>query len=246
MLGGVSMKRLLTNQINKIKNPTLGHYIIETIRDKNVNTVFTHSDNGTYSPLYKLVNKCDDIDIVFNNYEYIAGYNAIEYSKSANTLGVVINTSSYGFVNLYKPLRKAKFNMHPILMLSLYDSKNELTTSGFPGEMKSFIKESITIKNTKNFSTYVEDLLDYSFTYPAGPVHLRISNELLKEELDFNIPTKDDDQSLLQYFEEKYNMLEEEDSKSLPKKLPDTPAVSSSKQLCKMYEQNALKRRKNT
>ena len=163
---------------------TVGQYFIESLIDKNVNTIFTNKDNQIYSPIFNLIENHEDFDIIFNDREDIAAYNALNYSYSANTLGVVINTSPYGHHNLYKPLQKAKLEMRPLLFLSLFNNKNEFTASGFPEIMKSFIKESIYIKTTQNFSNDIENLLSYSFIYPAGPIHVNISNEIIDKEID--------------------------------------------------------------
>ena len=74
--------------------------------------------------------------------------------------------------------------MRPLLFLSLFNNKNEFTASGFPEIMKSFIKESIYIKTTQNFSNDIENLLSYSFIYPAWPIHVNISNEIIDKEID--------------------------------------------------------------
>jgi len=184
MICGVKNTNLRAFKTITSNKPTFGQYIIESLIDKNVNTIFTHKNNGIYSPIYDLIENHEDFDIIFNDRQDIAGYNALDYSYSANTLGVVINTSPYGHHGLYKPLQKAKLEMRPLLILSLFNNKNELTISGFPGIMKSFIKESMYIKTTENFSSDIESLLSYSFIYPAGPVHLNISNEILDKEID--------------------------------------------------------------
>ena len=111
-----------------------------------------------------------------------SGYQALTYSKLNNNLGVIINNSSYDLGNIYKPIKIAKVTMNPILILSCFNSKQELSESAFPEIIKSIIKKTVTIeKVNKNITMNVESLLQHSYADPAGPVHLNIANNILNK-----------------------------------------------------------------
>ena len=114
-------------------NITVGEYIIERFIDKNIKVGFG-SRNTKYSPFYSVAKNPkikDDFHIIFHNYEEVSGYSAISHAKSTHELGVIISTSTYGFNNIYNPLRQAYFRHRPIFLMSFYDQENEpkLTTN---------------------------------------------------------------------------------------------------------------------
>ena len=250
MLAGIKMNKLIRNQ--RITNLaahskfTVSNYIIESLIDKNVKIAFGHKKTmNRYTPLFKTAEEYDNFDIIFENYEETAAYKAVTYSKINKNLGVVINNSPYGFGSILNPIKKAKYNMYPILLLSFFDPYHELKISAFPGEMRSFIKQSITIKNSDNFPAEVEGLLSYCFEHPAGPVHLNISNEILHEPIPSNISEYEENLSLLQYLEKQYEQSEKDDVKSdkysKTSKNNDHPVVTFSRDVCKMHKINYAK-----
>jgi thiamine pyrophosphate-dependent acetolactate synthase large subunit-like protein len=186
MICGVRLSSLkqISNLAHNIRKPTIGNYIIESLVDKNINIVFGYNKMGPYSPFYKYEKEYEQFDIVFEKYEETCGYRALTYSKTTNNMGVMISTSTTGFGNLMSYIKAANKKKMPILLLSFFDPENELKSSPFPGDTKSYIKESLTIKTPANFSTDMEDLLSYSYTFPAGPVHLNVSNKILDEPID--------------------------------------------------------------
>ncbi len=238
MLAGIKMTRLISNKHINNKS-TVSNYIIESLIDKNVNTAFGHKRAmNKYTPLFKTADEYDNFNIIFENYEETAAYKAVTYSKINRNLGVVIDNSPHGFGAIFNPIKKAKYNMYPILLLSFFDPYHELKISGFPGVIRSFIKQSITIKNANNFPAEMESLLSYCFEHPAGPVHLNISNEILGKSIPFNIPEYEENLSLLQYLEKQY---EETDNHDTSSKKYEHPVVTFSHDVCKMHKINHQK-----
>lgn len=228
MICGLKVRNLtkLANLVTPRK-PTIGNYIIESLLDKNINTVFGHYKFGPYSPFYKYEKEYEDFDIVFDNYVHNCGYNALTYSKINNNMGVIVSTSTTGLGNLIPYIKTANQEMRPILLLSFFDPDSELKISPFPGTTKSFIKESLTIKVPENFSTDMEDLLSYSFIFPAGPVHLNVSNKILDEPINFK-PVKTNEMVKLP-----------------TKKRASYPNIKSSNDTCNMYILNQEKMKNN-
>lgn len=210
MLAGIKMTRLIRNQritnIAAYNKSTVSNYIIESLIDKNVNIAFGHKRAmNKYTPLFTTADEYENFNIIFENYEETAAYKAVTYSKINKNLGVVIDNSPYGFGHIFNPIKKAKYNMYPILLMSFFDPCDELKISAFPGVMRSFIKQSITIKKANNFPAQMESLLSYCFEHPAGPVHLNIANEILGKSIPFHIQEYEENLSLLQYLEQQYD-----------------------------------------
>lgn len=229
MICGVKVRNLtkITSfATNYIRKPTIGNYIIESLMDKNIKTVFGYNKLGPYSPFYKYEKEYEQFDIVFENYEESCGYRALTYSKLNNNMGVIISTSTTGFGNLMSYITAANNKKMPILLLSFFNPENELKSSPFPGDTRSYIKESLTIKTPKNFSTDMEYLLSYSFTFPAGPVHLNVSNKILDKPVDFNPNSK------------------KGTIKLLTKKSVVHPTVKAANDLCEMHLLNKKKMKK--
>jgi thiamine pyrophosphate-dependent acetolactate synthase large subunit-like protein len=234
MLAGVKMSMLMRPRHLANSNigykPTVGNYIIKSLVDKNVNIAFGYKKAmNRYTSFFKTADEHENFDIIFENYEETAGYNAVTYSKINSKLGVVIDNSSYGFGHIFKPIEKAKHNMYPVLLLSFFDENHELKVSSFPGEMRRFIKQSVTIKSPDNFPAEMEGLLSYCFEHPAGPVHLNVSNQVLDKPLNFGIKEQNDNPTLLQYLEKQYSERQSE--------------VEFSQNVCKMHAINFQKQR---
>jgi thiamine pyrophosphate-dependent acetolactate synthase large subunit-like protein len=153
--------------------------------DKNIEVAFGYNKLGPYSPIYKYAKKHEDFNIVFEKYEKNCGYRALKYAANTNNMGVIISASTIGFTNIMTPIGAAHLAKRPLLLLSFFDPERELKISPFPQHTKHYIKESITLKNTKNFSADMESLISYGYEFPAGPVHLNVSNKILDEPLEF-------------------------------------------------------------
>lgn len=241
MIGRIKIARLMNNARNLTKEPkiTIGKYIIKSLIDKNVNVAFGSINN--YSPILKIA-KREKFDIILENHEENSAYGAVTYSRVTNNLGVIINNSSYGFANISKPIQKASNHNYPLLLLSFFDETRELKTTAFPGDMRKYIKKSVTIKKPENFNAEMEEILSYCFEKPAGPVHLNISNTLLDKPVFLNSQEEKEDEeeeeeNLLQHLEKQYkhNII---NPNILPK---EHPSVKFSREVCKMYIDNSKK-----
>ena len=233
-----------TNSLNRISNhvrysiknkspPTIGSYIVESLVNKNIEVGFGYNKMGPYSPIYKYAQEHEDFNIVFEKYEKNSGYRALKYSMNTNNMGVVISTSTIGFGNIMSPIGAAQLKKQPLLLLSFFDPDNELKISPFPDRTKHYIKESITIKTTKHFSIDMEQLISYGYEFPAGPVHLNVSNKILDLPIVFGV---------------KKDWSNESSSTELVKSSPIRkyilqPEVSFSRQSCNMLMENTAKRK---
>ena len=191
MLCGIRLRSLITN--SKFKNvlrhkTTIGQYIIESLVDKDINIGFAYK-YGSYSPIYKAAKEHEYFDIVFEEYEQNSAYRALTYSKN-NNMSVVVSTATCGLNNIITPLEIAKIEKRPLLLLSFFDAEDELKSSLFSDNSKSFIKESLTIKNSDNFPDEMECLLSYGYTFPAGPIHLNVANEILDTPIGVSVVGK--------------------------------------------------------
>jgi thiamine pyrophosphate-dependent acetolactate synthase large subunit-like protein len=237
MLCGVQMNALkqMSRYVMKSSNsakPTIGNYIITSLLDKNIEVAFGYNKLGPYSPIYKYVKENEDFNIVFEKYEKNCGFNALKYSANTNNMGVIVSTSTIGFGNLMTPIGIAKLEKRPLLLLSFFNPENELKVRPFPSSTKHYIKESITLKTAKNFSADMEALLSYGYEFPAGPVHLNVSNNIIDSPIEFGVKKdwSNEPQPIFQ--------------KSLPVKTPVIqPNVVFARQLCEMHIDNALKKR---
>ena len=176
MLCGVKMSTLVPN--TRLIKTTIGQYILKSLVDKNIHVGFGHK-YGYYSPIYKNIHQNDEFDLISEEHEQNSGYKALSYAKNTNNMGVIISTSTIGFRNIMKPIEFAKNNKQPLLLLSFFDSNDELKSSPFSGKSKSFIKESVTIKKPDYFPAEMESILSYGYEFPAGPVHFNVSNQIL-------------------------------------------------------------------
>jgi len=219
MLCGVRTNSLkpLSNyamQCSQMFIPTIGNYIIESLLNKNIEVAFGYNKLGPYTPIYEYANNHDNFNIVFEKYEKNSVLSALKYNINTNNMGVIVSASTIGFGNIITPIGIAKLKRCPLLLLSFFESAQELKVSSFPPDTKHYIKESITLKTSKNFIPNMESLISYGYEFPAGPVHLNISNSILNDPIDMVI-----------------------------KKQPVQPNVSFSRQLCNMYMENDKKKR---
>jgi len=219
MLCGVrtnSFKRLSNYiiQYGGVSRPTIGNYIIESLLDKNIEVAFGYNKVGPYSPIYQYADKHEDFNIVFDNYEKNSGFRALNYSANTNNMGVIVSASTIGFNNIMTPIGIAQSEKRPILLLSFFEPTNELKISPFPSRSKHYIKESITLKTSKDFVVNMEALISYGYEFPAGPVHLNVSNNILNDPVSVSV-----------------------------KKQTLAPNVVFAQQLCNMYMENDKKKR---
>jgi thiamine pyrophosphate-dependent acetolactate synthase large subunit-like protein len=222
MLCGIKARSLVTNPMMRVLSRnkiTVGEYIVESLVDKEINIAFGHK-YGCYSPFYKATNEHEYFDVVFEENELTSGYRALTYSKNTNNMGVIVSTATSGFANLMEPIQKSMIEKRSLLLLSFFDAEDELKSSPFSGKSKSFIKESLTIKNSDNFTNEMECLVMYGYTFPAGPVHLNVANEILDTPIGASVVGK------------------------INKDLH--PDIIFSKNLCKMHELNAKKMNKDS
>ena len=214
---------LIKTATEHMKNLKIGEYIIQSLVDKNINVGFGYKI-GPHSPIYDYAKNHDNFDIVFEEYEQNSTHKAITYS-SVNNFGVIFSTSSTGFDNIMMPIRLRHKVPYPLLLLSFFDPATELKHSPFIGNTKSLLKESKNINIADNFQDVMEDTLSYAQIFPPGHVHLNISNNILNDPIDLTVkkllkePKKvnkdcSDDENLseLQYFEQRYEMLNKQDT----------------------------------
>jgi len=231
MLCGVrtnSLKRLsnyVRQRVDSKSIPTIGNYIIESLVNKNINIAFGYNQLGPYSPIYKYAKEYEDFNIVFEDYEKKCGYQALKYGTNTNNMGVIISTSTIGFSNIMTPIGVAQLEKRPLLLLSFFNQENELKISPFPSQTKHYIKESITLKTANNFSIDMESLISHGYEFPAGPVHLNVSNSILDCPVNFAVKN-----------------WSSKPSSALPsRKTIMQPDVSFSQQSCNMQMENATK-----
>lgn len=172
------------NHTNSIQKPTIGQYIIESLINKNIKVAFGRKNNINL-PIYKIAEKHTEFNIILNEYKENSAYQALTYSRLNNNLGVIINNSSVCLNDIYKPIKIAKTIMSPMLIISCFNAKHELSDSAFPEIIKSIIKKTITIETVnKNIFMDFESLLQYSYAEPAGPVHLNIANNIVNKSME--------------------------------------------------------------
>jgi thiamine pyrophosphate-dependent acetolactate synthase large subunit-like protein len=255
MKTGLTVARAINHNINtldrhvqlsskSIKKMNIGEYIVASLIDKNIDIGFSYNKQRHYSPIFNIINKQDEFNIIFAEIEKICAKMALTYVMNNSNVGVMFNTSRYGFSNICGTLELAKKNMYPMLLLSFFNSETELKLSQFPGgSTKMFVKESTTIKTSNQFPLIFEEALSYSTIFPAGPIHLNISNDILYNDVDFDDTNAKDIQNLpiLQYLEKLHLLLEEPQKSS---SLMTIPARQQDKRLSDMYKFNFYKQRK--
>ena len=198
---------------------TIGEYIIERLIHKKINIGFSYKGN-CYTPFFGIANKYSDFDTIFHSYEASSGYSALSYAKYTNNLGLILSTSTYGFNNISKSLENAHYNKIPLLLMSFYDQDSESKLCINMRPERKFMKESHTIKKPDAFPNLLEYVMMITELPQNGPVHLNIHNNILNNKVDlYNINLKhkddidemitdDENLSLLQYYEKKYERTE--------------------------------------
>jgi thiamine pyrophosphate-dependent acetolactate synthase large subunit-like protein len=170
-----------------IKKMNVGQYIVSSLIDKDIKIAFGYNKLRQYSPIFNIINKDENFNIVFDEDEKISAKTALSYVMNNSKIGVIISTSRYGFCNISETLKFATKHRYPMLLLSFFDYGSELKINQFPGgATKMFVKESTTIKTVNQFPRIFEEALSYSNTFPAGPIHLNLANHILHENIDFD------------------------------------------------------------
>lgn len=246
---GKFVKRIGKKYNNKI---TTSEYIIERFLDKNIEVGFSYINN-IFTPFFKTANHHPNFDIVFNKYEYIAGYSAISYAKNTNNFGLICNTSPYIYNNIGSSLNYAHHHSIPLMLLSFYNKEHIVKLPKDMIKEYYFIKTNHTAHSVEKFPNLLEYMMMICELPRKGPVHLKICNTILNENIDLddiiiedkhlksysytqiqlelkkekkerkNYPdyikhVDDDNLSLLQYFEKKYEECEKIEEKTNQKK----------------------------
>lgn len=217
---------------NKI---TVGEYIIERFIDKQINIGFGYKQDN-YTPFFSIANNFSNFDVVFNHHQESTGYCALSYAKYTNNIGLIVSTSTCGFTNICKALRDAYYNNNPLLFMSFYDkeSKSKLTES--IKLERQYLKESYNITKSRECANALEYMIMLSELPQQGPVHLNICNSILKKKVvldELHLRNRDDlslidegsktqnrlpdmeELSLLQYYEKKYEQIENDEQHKL-------------------------------
>ena len=177
--------KILKNYKNKI---TVADYIIERLKDKNINKVFGYN-GGAILPFFDKIYKHNDFDIIVNRHEQSSGHCAEGFAKVANNLGVLITTSGPGLTNVVTPLQDAYSDGIPLLCISGQVNSKTLGTDAFQEcnaieITKSCVKGNKQITSTKNFVKIFEDLLILAEQPRKGPVHLDICKDIFTDYID--------------------------------------------------------------
>ena len=201
---------------NKYKNITSGQYLIERLIYKKINTCYGYNKYKiNYSSLVNTVDKFDNFDIVFNNHDKITSQCALTYSILNKNIGVLFSVADYGFPDIENTLNNAYIKGCPLMLITLYDNKNEYKIQSSIANNKKYIKESHSIKTADKFPNLLEYVMMQTELYKKGPVHLSIHKDILLETVlkdedpdRFNYVDHhldDDNLSLLQYLEKQYD-----------------------------------------
>lgn len=208
---------------NKI---TVGEYIVERFIDKKINIGYS-SKNNMYTPFFNITNKYNNFNVIFNGYEETSGHCALIYAKHTNNIGLILTTSTCGFTNIYKALKKAYNNNIPLLLMSFYDKNFESKLPKLMKYEKQYLKETYNVNKYEECSNALEYMMMVSELPKQGPVHLNICSSFLKRNIDLDkLSLKNDislidegsltqnrlpdseELSLLQYYEKKYEEIE--------------------------------------
>ena len=211
-------------------NITAGEYIVERFIEKQIRLGYSSKHNYN-TPFFKIAAKYNNFDVVVNSYDETAGYCALSYAKHTENIGLIFTTSTYGVTNTHTSLTVSKYSNIPILLMSFYDkeldSESKLVKFAEP-EIECF-KENVNVTNAANLPNMLEYMLILSELSPEGPVYLNICNDILKKQIDLDrlrfkdkevlaekILPNEEELSLLQYYEKKYEEYDKfhEDNKS--------------------------------
>lgn len=182
-------KNLAQSLICPRKIATVGEYIINSLKDKEISHCYGYRNNP-YTPFYKYIKEDENFELILEKYEPNSAYKALAYAKNTCNYGVVVNSCIENINNISVPLQIAKLEKRPILVLSFFE--DDIKTNLLKLNIKNFCKESITVKTNNNFPKVMEELLSYGYIFPSAPVHLNIANNILDLPISYtnneNIP----------------------------------------------------------
>ena len=167
-----SIKSKFTDKI------AVGDYIIERIVREKIYCGFGYKSENI-NKLNKYADNHKKFNIVENYIEQSSGYSAFTYSIINKKPGIIVTNSEDGFKNLLEPVYKNYVSNNPLLLISLYKDNNNKESL-----IEKYMIESYNMNTTHRFPHIFDYLLLKSMD---GPVHLKINNNILSENIDLNL-----------------------------------------------------------
>lgn len=166
-----------TNFIKKIpKILTPNEYLVKRFNYEGISTGFNSNKYKTYSPFYKFIKDCETFNIHNIETEYLIPYAAKNYYNITKKTGIMFNTSIHGYNKLIPGILDANINSIPLLLISFYNSNEELKIS-----QPEIFKEHYRLTKYEHLPNILEHMLNFSNLHRKGVTHLQIENSILNE-----------------------------------------------------------------
>lgn len=170
-------------------SPTVGHSVIEAVRDRGVDTAF--GIPGTHNlELYRALDELG-LRAVTTRHEQGAGYGADGWSQLSGRPGFVVTTSGPGLLNVAAAAASAYCESRPLLIMSSGAPRGTQLGTGELHEVKdpigalgAVLAWSRRAESAAEAVALVHDAFDGFVRARPRPVHIEVPLDLLEETAD--------------------------------------------------------------
>lgn len=156
-------------------------YLIKTLKDHHVNTVFGYP-GGAIMPVYDALLD-SGVKHILCRHEQGAVFAADGYARSSGRLGVCIATSGPGATNLITGIANAQMDSVPLLAITGQVASNLIGTDAFQeidtyGLSLSVVKHSYLVKNIEDLPRMLNEAIQLAQHGRPGPVLIDIAKDV--------------------------------------------------------------------
>ena len=165
------------NFISKLpKKITPNEYLVKRLNYEGIFVGFMPTKYPCPSPFFNFTRDYNDFTIINDNREFLIPYYAKSYYENTNKMGVVFNTSKYGYTYLIPEILKTNHYGIPLLLISFYNSHEELKVS-----QPNIFKDKYRITKASEVPNILEYMIQLSNMSRQGVTHIQIENTILTE-----------------------------------------------------------------
>ncbi len=171
-----------------------GAQIVLTMLEKNGTTVVFGYPGAANAALYDKLPDFPIKHILVRN-EQGAAHMANGYARITHKAGVCFATSGPGATNLVTGIATAYMDSVPLIAITGQVDRSLIGKDAFQeiditGTTEPFCKHNYLVKHAKELPRVIEDAFYIATTGRPGPVLIDIPSDVLKESVDFTMPTE--------------------------------------------------------
>jgi acetolactate synthase-1/2/3 large subunit len=152
--------------------------IVDALRKEGVSLMFGYP-GGMVIPVFDVLNRCDDINLILTRHEQAAIHAADGYARATGKAGVCLVTSGPGATNTITGIATAKLDSIPLVVISGQVRTNVLGSDAFQetdmvGLTRPICKHNYLVQRIEDLPTAIKDAFYIARTGRPGPVSVDV------------------------------------------------------------------------